>query len=572
MSPGQNVVAGEFREEIAQPRKANQYYRPLEEPFTEDQRATTTILAGSITAKHEALIEAVFQGEGYRFQALPTPTNKGFQVGKEFCNNGLCNPYYYTTGNLIQFLRNLKEAGWSRERISESFVYFAMGGCGPCRFGMYESEYRRALQNAGLEGLRVITFKSDSPIREGCKHPGLHFTADLTLGIVNALILGDLLYTLAYQTRPYEIERGETNKAVQECLAELSDFLRIRPRFEISESSPAWLFRSLLWTGSGRNLLNKVGKYREHFHSKDYADVLAACSKRLNQIEVDFTRPKAIVKIVGEFFSEIQEGEANYNAFSFLEQEGAEVAVDSTVGLLQYWLYYYQLQCQSGRNPELPCENPAWWQLRKKLANQIAALQRPLLAQASIRLLDYQFHRIARRLGGLARPLPKQKELARIAKPFFDPLVEGGEGHLEVAKSIYYTTNHLCHMVLALKPFGCMPSTQSDGVMAGVSSRIDGMLFHSLETSGEGEVNAHSRIQMALGEAQRRARGEFERALESTGKRIEDIQDYVSCHRELRSPFYRFPRRPGIAGVAANFIQHVSDLMDGRNSFRRNLA
>jgi predicted nucleotide-binding protein (sugar kinase/HSP70/actin superfamily) len=43
-------------------------------------------------------------------------------------------------------------------------------------------------------------------------------------------------------------------------------------------------------------------------------------------------------------------------------------------------------------------------------------------------------------------------------------MLRGGEGHLEVAKNLYYTRNRKSHMVLALKPFGCLPSMQSDAV------------------------------------------------------------------------------------------------------------
>ena len=61
-------------------------------------------------------------------------------------------------------------------------------------------------------------------------------------------------------------------------------------------------------------------------------------------------------------------------------------------------------------------------------------------------------------------------------------------------------------MVLSLKPFGCMPSTQSDGAQSAVVSHYKDMIFMPVETSGEGEVNAHSRVQMALGEAKVKAK------------------------------------------------------------------
>jgi hypothetical protein len=119
-------------------------------------------------------------------------------------------------------------------------------------------------------------------------------------------------------------------------------------------------------------------------------------------------------------------------------------------------------------------------------------------------------------------------------------------------------------MVLALKPFGCMPSSQSDGVQSVVVNRFPEMIFLSIETSGEGEINAHSRMQMALGEAKIKAKAEFEQALASTGKKLDEIKAYAAGHRQLRSPLYPVPRRRGIAGVAANFVLHVSNLMDGK--------
>jgi hypothetical protein len=90
------------------------------------------------------------------------------------------------------------------------------------------------------------------------------------------------------------------------------------------------------------------------------------------------------------------------------------------------------------------------------------------------------------------------------------------------------------------------------------------MIYLPIETSGEGEVNAHSRVQMALGEAKTKAKTEFLEALASTGKRIDDIRSFVKQHSELSRPLYPVPRHPGTAGVAANFVLHVSDLMAGR--------
>ncbi len=77
---------------------------------------------------------------------------------------------------------------------------------------------------------------------------------------------------------------------------------------------------------------------------------------------------------------------------------------------------------------------------------------------------------LRRALGDVPHHLVDQEELAQAAHPFYHSLARGGEGHLEVARTST-TPPDPAHMVLSLKPFGCMPSTQSDGVQSTVAAR-----------------------------------------------------------------------------------------------------
>jgi len=140
------------------------FHRPVERAFTADERSQVTILFGGFTWKHEDLIRAVFQGCGYRCEKLPVPNVAAFQTGKEFGNNGQCNPTYFTVGNLVQHLQFLEKEGLPRQQILDNFVFFTAGSCGPCRFGMYEAEYRFALKNAGFDGFRVLLCKDSDGI------------------------------------------------------------------------------------------------------------------------------------------------------------------------------------------------------------------------------------------------------------------------------------------------------------------------------------------------------------------------------------------------------------------------
>jgi hypothetical protein len=116
-------------------------------------------------------------------------------------------------------------------------------------------------------------------------------------------------------------------------------------------------------------------------------------------------------------------------------------------------------------------------------------------------------------------------------------------------------------MVLSLKPFGCMPSTQSDGAQSAVVAHYKDMIFLPIETSGEGEINAHSRVQMALGEAKAKAKIEFREVLEKLGKTADELRAYVDANPEMSSALYKIPKYKGVIGTAPNFAIHVAEKM-----------
>ncbi len=545
------------------------FQKPFERAFTAEERKKVTILFGGLTWKHEDLMKAVFRGSGYRCEMVPTPNVAAFQIGKEYGNNGQCNPTYFTVGNLVQYLQWLESQGIPRQEVLDNYVFFTAGSCGPCRFGMYEAEYRFALKNAGYDGFRVLLFHDSDGLKASCGEPGLRFNVDFGLGMLNALHLGDVIQDLNYQIRPFEVNRGETDKVFREAVDILCTILRERRPFEIMERAPKWAAGYLSKKKTLRNTLNTLGKIREHLFGDVYVNTLHQVKDLLDTIQVDRTRVKPIVKITGEFWAQTTEGDGNFHMFAFLEREGAQVLVEPIATWAAYLMYQGKYNHERKKAVDEHQMEIAWWDLKSRAKLELKYAGKFLGISVGETLWRYFYHRVIRHLGGLTHSLVYQKELADLASPFYNKFTRGGEGHLEVGKNVYYTVNNLVHMVLALKPFGCMPSSQSDGVQSGVINKYKDMIFLPIETSGEGEVNAHSRVQMALGEAKAKARGEFETALKSTGKRLEDIKAYVAEHPELRRPFYHVPHRPGIAGTAAQFVLHVSDRMDKDTRFWR---
>ena len=546
------------------------FHKPIERAFTAEERNKVTILFGGFTWKHEDLIRAVFQGCGYRCEKLPVPDVPAFQLGKEYGNNGQCNPTYFTVGNLVQYLQFLEKEGVPRKDILDNYVFFTAGSCGPCRFGMYEAEYRFALKNAGFDGFRVLLFKDSDGIKAASGEPGLKFTVDFGFGMLNAMHMGDVFNDLIYQIRPFEVNKGETDRIFRETVDDLCDDLKNRKSFEIEQSAPDWAKPKFKSNKILRNTFNVFGKMHEHLWGEDYLDALAAARAKMDTIEVDRTKVKPVVKITGEFWAQLTEGDGNFNMFAFLEREGAQVLVEPIATWIAYLMYQAKAHAKAKYPVTRPYRSPKWYQLKQHMANQMSLRKKLMGIAVGEKMWNYMYHRTAENLGGITHHLVPQPELAEMAHPFYNQFARGGEGHLEVGKNVYYTVHKLCHMVLALKPFGCMPSSQSDGVQSAVINKFKDMIFLPVETSGEGEVNAHSRVQMALGEAKVKAKLEFEETLRSTGKSLDDIKSYVAEHPELKRPFYHVPHVEGVTGTAAQFVLHVSDRMNrSHRSWRR---
>jgi len=549
--------------------RMHEFKKPVERGFTAAERDRVTILFGGLTWKHEEMIKAVFHGSGYHCENIPTPVVADFQAGKEYGNNGQCNPTYFTVGNLVRHLQGLEKQGLSRQQIIDNYVFFTAGSCGPCRFGMYEAEYRFALQNSGFEGFRVLLFQQTDGIKAASGEPGLKFSVDFGMGMLNALNLGDVINELVYQVRPFEVNKGETDRVIREAVTTLTDTLRDRKRWHIMDAAPAWAKPVLEKHKKIEGIGCTLGKVAHNLYGKEYVDALHACRDRIDSIEVDRLRVKPVIKITGEFWAQTTEGDGNFNMFAFLEKEGAQVLVEPIATWIDYMMYVAKEGSRARAQAQAPYRDPKWHELKKRVVNEISLLKKTVGLSIGSAMWTYFYHRTIRHMGGTGHHLVPQSELARLAHPFYHQLARGGEGHMEVGKNIFYTVNHLCHMVLALKPFGCMPSTQSDGVQSRVVSKFKDMIFLPIETSGEGEVNAHSRVQMALAEAKSKARAEFDSVLRKTGKPLDDLRDYIQEHPELRRGLYKVPHREGIAGTAAQFVCHVSDLMDKDRVYRR---
>jgi predicted nucleotide-binding protein (sugar kinase/HSP70/actin superfamily) len=534
--------------------------RPREFAFTVEERSTVTILFGGLTWKHERLIEGLLAGAGYRSQHLPETDRAAHELGKEFCASGLCNPVYFTVGNLIRFLQEKESAGLTKDEIVRRFIYFTAACAGPCRFGMYESEFRIALNAAGYKGFRVLSFSQDHGIYASTGHSGLQFSADFGWNTLHAFILGDLLNSVQHHLKPFEMQAGATDRAVARAVDGIAEHFRGNRGFELQNVVPEFLLpnRNSRWY----RYPNSLGKSWSHLYGDALTTVLPAAADELKKVEVDWLRVRPVVKVVGEFWAQMTESDGNFRMLEFLEKEGAEVSTESISSWLLYLLH--QRKARVAYRQKMARYTAPWTSPRKAIAVRAAAWGKRMGFTLGAKFYLHHFRRLAKLLSLPDQVMASQKTLSSLAAPHYNTFLRGGEGHLEVGKTLYYTQHKACHLVLALKPFGCLPSVQSDAVQASLVEKFPAVSFLPIETSADGAIHAYSRVQMALSEARAKASMEFERALKTAHHSLEEIRAFVADNKELRSPLCSIPRHPGVVSTAANFLLYADRLMSAR--------
>jgi len=503
--------------------------------FTASQREHTTLLVCGLTMAHDLFVQAALRGLGYRVVALDAPDNDALQVGKEFGNRGQCNPTYFTVGNLVKYLIGLRESGLSTETIVDRHVFLTAGACGPCRFGMYVTEYRKALRDAGFDGFRVLLFQQQGGLRQGTgEGAGLDMNPRFFIAILTALVLGDVLNAQMYRLRPYELEPGATDTAIARC----------RDRIATALERRCGLFRAL-WQ-SRRDLAS---------------------------VQVDRTRVKPKVAIIGEFWAMTTEGDGNYRLQRFLEQEGAEVDIQ----LVTAWLFYniWSVRHDTRKRLSLRGTDGGRYGLRG-----VDVRRRLLMLSLAERALLGTFQLAARALGLRGYHFPDQNEIAEVSHAFYDNSLRGGEGHMEVGKLILNIARAKVNMTLSVKPFGCMPSSSvSDGVQSLVTEMFPDGIYLAVETTGDGAVNVQSRVQMQLFKARQAAQREVEQALSSAGLTMDDLRRRVPSGPGLGHAFHRSPHRAGCTtadlvhevvasrcGVIHRSMERLRKFARGRNS------
>ncbi len=213
---------------------------------------------------------------------------------------------------------------------------------------------------------------------------------------------------------------------------------------------------------------------------------LRQTAKELRDLERAPERVLPRVLLVGEPWTTLTRGAPSFDVAIRLEVLGAEVRTPKVVDWLRY------LAWQQARSPRASDEErSAATRAASRLASRWACFSRAV---------------------GLHEPLEDLDRLAALAARWYPAEVLGGSAHLEVGRALAAAEDRTAHLVLSLKPFGCLPSSAlSDGVLGPLLHQTPGApAFLALETTGDAHATVDSRLEMALQAAALRALDEHE--------------------------------------------------------------
>ncbi len=197
----------EMKEKIADvpaTMKKKEYGKPI---FTKLHRKTHTVLVPQMLDIHFTIIESVFNYSGYRFELLHKVTDEAIETGLKYVNNDSCYPSIVLIGQLIEAIR-------SGQYDPDYTAIILPQTCGPCRATNYIPLLRKALDDAGVPQVPILSLSTGDLNTQ----PGFSITPTLLRRLSLAVLYGDMLQRLYYPTLSHEMFEGDTQELLDKWI------------------------------------------------------------------------------------------------------------------------------------------------------------------------------------------------------------------------------------------------------------------------------------------------------------------------------------------------------------------
>ena len=347
-----------------------------------------TILVPSMLPIHFRLLTPVFAKSGYKLEVL---TNEGEQVREEglaHVHNDTCYPALLVIGQMIDALKSGK---YDMDHVACAITQTAGG----CRASNYLSLLRKALAMEGWQHIPCLSANANG-LEKGSS---VEFTMPLILRILYGALYGDALMWLSNQVKPYELEKGATDRAVNQFIDELI------PTFE-------------------------RGSYKQS--KRIYKKML----EMFKAIPQNRTQDKIRIGIVGEIYMKYSPL-GNQHLEDYLIEEGFEPVLS---GVMDFALYCVENSIIDYEYYHMHEKNHYIYNIVKDVIMRMQKTFRDTVKKDGTFIAPDDF-----------------SEVIENGKPFIDPGVKMGEGWLLTSEVVSLIKSGVTNVISA-QPFGCLPN------------------------------------------------------------------------------------------------------------------
>jgi predicted nucleotide-binding protein (sugar kinase/HSP70/actin superfamily) len=314
-----------------------------------------------------------------------------------------------------------------------------------CRLVNYMFLTRKALDEAGYP--QVPIYSTDIHDLKNI-HPGFKLSELSFARSAWCLIMVEILENLRRKIRPYEFERGETDRV-----------------FEISVDN----ITDALYHGG---MLSALRAYKK-------------AVKAIGAVRYDRTRRKPLVFITGEYLLTYHPG-SNYHIEEYLERNNMEVELPRMYDIFRNLMLTHVIS-------------------KFKNYQVIYSKFEMLRAFAGDKFFEYALKIMEgpARKHPLYEPCPQLPDLAKYSDPIIDRSINSGESFLMAAEILHHAAQGVKSFVL-LQPFGCLPNHFAGrGIVKRIKEDYPGIQILALDYDPDTSfANIENRLQMLIMNAQ----------------------------------------------------------------------
>jgi predicted nucleotide-binding protein (sugar kinase/HSP70/actin superfamily) len=368
------------------------------------------------------MLAAAARSCGIPSEVLPKQTEEDIAIGRKYTSSKECYPMICTTGS---FIKKLQEPGTDPKKVS----FFMPDHNGPCRFGQYNHFHRIIFDRLGYNDAELITPSNDTSYADVAGEHGQKFRINAWRGF----IVADYLRKIHRETRPYEINKGETDKIYENSIIKLEKCIE-----------------------NGSKGLHKV---------------LAGVAEEFMAIKVDKSVKRPVVAIIGEIFMRDNAG-CNGNIANRLEDLGAEVLI----GPFSEWIYYSTYRFTRDSR----------WKNDTKgvIKSKIQGFGQDVIANSLLKgIKEFTDHHKDVSL----------KEMLDLCNPYVNKFYDG-DPPIAMGTAVALTKRGVSGMA-AILPFTCMPGTLVASLSDSFRKDHDNIPFINIAYDGQDSVSLDTRLQ-----------------------------------------------------------------------------